>query len=84
MPRLPTHESTWRCSATRSPRWRWYTTGRPRDPAGKDAPPELRRATSLDARRTPAAPPFVIWHTVEDPYVPVEHSYRYVHRSAAS
>ncbi len=43
---------------------------------GEDAPPELRRATSLDALVTTAAPPFVIWHTVEDPYVPVEHSYR--------
>jgi acetyl esterase/lipase len=43
---------------------------------GEDAPPELRRATSLDALVTPAAPPFFIWHTAEDPYVPVEHSYR--------
>jgi acetyl esterase/lipase len=25
---------------------------------------------------TAAAPPFFIWHTAEDPYVPVEHSYR--------
>lgn len=43
---------------------------------GEDAPPELRRATSLDALVTTAAPPFFIWHTAEDPYVPVEHSYR--------
>ena len=43
---------------------------------GEDAPPELRRATSLDALVTAAAPPFFIWHTAEDPYVPVEHSYR--------
>ena len=42
---------------------------------GDDAPPELRRATSLDALVTAAAPPFFIWHTAEDPYVPVEHSY---------
>jgi acetyl esterase/lipase len=43
---------------------------------GEDAPPELRRATSLDALVTRDAPPFFIWHTAEDPYVPVEHSYR--------
>jgi acetyl esterase/lipase len=43
---------------------------------GEDAPPELRRDTSLDALVTRAAPPFFIWHTAEDPYVPVEHSYR--------
>lgn len=43
---------------------------------GEDASPELRRATSLDALVTPAAPPLFAWHTAEDPYVPVEHSYR--------
>lgn len=43
---------------------------------GEDATPELRRATSLDALVTGGAPPFFIWHTAEDPYVPVEHSYR--------
>ena len=43
---------------------------------GEDAPPELRRATSLDALVTAGAPPFFVWHTAEDPYVPVEHSYR--------
>jgi acetyl esterase/lipase len=43
---------------------------------GEDASPELRRATSLDALVSTAAPPFFIWHTAEDPYVPVEHSYR--------
>src|SRR6476659_1681108 len=43
---------------------------------GEDASPELRRATSLDALVTAKAPPFFIWHTAEDPYVPVEHAYR--------
>jgi acetyl esterase/lipase len=43
---------------------------------GDDASPELRRVTSLDALVTPAASPFFVWHTAEDPYVPVEHSYR--------
>ena len=43
---------------------------------GEDASPELRRSSSLDALVTTAAPPFFIWHTAEDPYVPVEHSYR--------
>src|SRR5277367_5378019 len=43
---------------------------------GEDASPQLRRSTSLDARVTPAAPPFFIWHTAEDGYVPAEHTYR--------
>ncbi len=43
---------------------------------GEDASPELRRGTSLDALVTTRAPPFFIWHTAEDPYVPVEHAYR--------
>jgi acetyl esterase/lipase len=42
---------------------------------GEDASPELRRATSLDALVTPQAPPFFVWHTAEDPYVPPEHTY---------
>lgn len=50
---------------------------------GEDASPELRRTTSLDALVTPAAPPFFIWHTAEDPYVPVEHSYRLASSLAA-
>ena len=37
---------------------------------GDDATPELRRATSLDALVTPSSPPFFVWHTAEDPYVP--------------
>jgi acetyl esterase/lipase len=43
---------------------------------GDDATPELRRATSLDARVSESAPPFFLWHTAEDPYVPPEHTYR--------
>ena len=43
---------------------------------GDDSSAELRRATSLDALVTADAPPFFIWHTAEDPYVHVEHSYR--------
>ena len=43
---------------------------------GEDATPELRRATSLDALVTDAAPPFFLWHTAEDAYVPPEHTYR--------
>ena len=43
---------------------------------GDDATPELRRATSLDALVTPSSPPFFVWHTAEDPYVPPEHTYR--------
>jgi acetyl esterase/lipase len=43
---------------------------------GDDATPELRRATSLDALVTRASPPFFLWHTAEDAYVPPEHTYR--------
>ena len=43
---------------------------------GEDATPELRRATSLDALVTPSSPPFFLWHTAEDVYVPAEHTYR--------
>jgi acetyl esterase/lipase len=42
---------------------------------GEDATPQQRRAISLDALVTPAAPPFFIWHTAEDPYVLPEHTY---------
>lgn len=42
---------------------------------GEDPTPELRRATSLDALVTSSAPPFFIWHTAEDTYVPPEHTY---------
>jgi acetyl esterase/lipase len=44
---------------------------------GEDASPQLRRSTSLDALITPASPPFFVWHTAEDPYVPPEHTYRF-------
>jgi acetyl esterase/lipase len=43
---------------------------------GEHAPAQLRRQTSLDALVTPSAPPFFIWHTAEDRYVPPEHTYR--------
>ena len=43
---------------------------------GDDATPELRRATSLDALVTRSSPPFFLWHTAEDVYVPPEHTYR--------
>jgi len=43
---------------------------------GEDAGPGLRRSTSLDALVTPQSPPFFVWHTAEDPYVPAEHTYR--------
>ncbi|MFK0158488.1 alpha/beta hydrolase [Streptomyces sp. NPDC090493] len=43
---------------------------------GENASPDLRRATSLDALVTPDSPPFFLWHTAEDIYVPPEHTYR--------
>ena len=50
---------------------------------GEDASPELRRATSLDTLVTPTSPPFLLWHTAEDPYVPPEHTYRLASSLAA-
>jgi acetyl esterase/lipase len=50
---------------------------------GEDAAPQQRRETSLDALVTPSAPPFFIWHTAEDPYVPPEHTYRLARALAA-
>ena len=50
---------------------------------GEDASPELRRSTSLDALVTDKSPPFFIWHTAEDPYVPPEHTYRFARSLAA-
>ncbi|WP_329459597.1 alpha/beta hydrolase [Streptomyces sp. NBC_01497] len=43
---------------------------------GDEADPVLRRSTSLDALVTSEAPPFFVWHTAEDAYVPPEHTYR--------
>jgi acetyl esterase/lipase len=51
---------------------------------GEDASPVLRHATSLDAMVTPSAPPFFIWHTAEDAYVPPEHTYRLARVLAAN
>jgi acetyl esterase/lipase len=50
---------------------------------GEDASPQLRRSTSLDALVTPASPPFFVWHTAEDAYVPPEHTYRLARALAA-
>jgi acetyl esterase/lipase len=51
---------------------------------GANASPRLRRSTSLDALVTSQSPPFFIWHTAEDPYVPPEHTYRLATALAAS
>jgi acetyl esterase/lipase len=51
---------------------------------GEDATPELRRATSLDSLVTPSSPPFFVWHTAEDVYVPPEHTYRLAASLAAN
>lgn len=42
---------------------------------GPEPSDALRAATSADLLVTPVAPPFFIWHTAEDPVVPVQHSY---------
>ena len=51
---------------------------------GEDASPQLRRSTSLDSLVTMQAPPFFVWHTAEDPYVPPEHTYRLAAALAAN
>lgn len=51
---------------------------------GEDASPELRRSASLDPLVTPQSPPFFVWHTAEDIYVPPEHTYRLAAALAAS
>ena len=51
---------------------------------GEDATPQLRRETSLDALVGPSAPPFFVWHTAEDIYVPPEHTYRLAAALAAN
>ena len=51
---------------------------------GADASAQLRRSTSLDELVTPQSPPFFVWHTAEDPYVPPEHTYRFASALAAS
>jgi acetyl esterase/lipase len=51
---------------------------------GADASPQLRRSTSLDVLVTASSPPFFIWHTAEDAYVPPEHAYRLAAALAAS
>jgi acetyl esterase/lipase len=51
---------------------------------GEDARPELRRSTSLDALVTDSSPPFFMWHTAEDAYVPPEHTYRLASSLAAN
>lgn len=50
---------------------------------GENASPAQRRATSLDALVSASAPPFFIWHTAEDIYVPPEHTYRLASALAA-
>ncbi|MFB6808489.1 alpha/beta hydrolase [Streptomyces sp. NPDC056387] len=50
---------------------------------GEDASSRLRRETSLDTLVTRAAPPFFLWHTAEDVYVPPEHTYRLASALAA-
>jgi acetyl esterase/lipase len=51
---------------------------------GENASARLRRSTSLDSLVTPQAPPFFVWHTAEDAYVPPEHTYRFASALAAS
>jgi predicted esterase len=42
-----------------------------------------RKSTSLDALAAAGSPPFFLWHTAEDPYVPPEHTYRLAQALAA-
>jgi acetyl esterase/lipase len=49
--------------------------GTQRELLGAAPQAEARVATSLNRLVTVAAPPFFIWHTADDPSVPVQHSY---------
>lgn len=49
--------------------------GSQRELLGTTPSAEARAATSLDRLVTAAAPPFFVWHTADDPSVPVQHSY---------
>jgi acetyl esterase/lipase len=51
---------------------------------GEHATPQARRETSLDALVTPSSPPFFVWHTAEDVFVPPEHTYRLAAALAAN
>ena len=51
---------------------------------GEHVSRQLRRETSLDVLARPSAPPFFIWHTAEDGYVPPEHTYRLAAALAAN
>jgi acetyl esterase/lipase len=51
---------------------------------GEDAGAQLRRSTSLDSLVTSESPPFFLWHTAEDAYVPPEHTYRFASALARS
>jgi acetyl esterase/lipase len=51
---------------------------------GEHATPQQRREVSLDALVMPSAPPFFIWHTAEDIYVPPEHTYRFARALASN
>jgi len=44
---------------------------------GKDPDPKLRESLSLETRVTPRTPPTFLWHTSDDPGVPVENSLLY-------
>lgn len=44
---------------------------------GENADPKLRESLSLETRVTPQTPPTFLWHTSDDPGVPVENSLLY-------
>jgi acetyl esterase/lipase len=50
-------------------------TGSQQELLGTTPSATARAATSLNRLVSPAAPPFFIWHTADDPSVPVQHSY---------
>lgn len=50
---------------------------------GENAPPELAEALSLETRVTSDTPPTFLWHSADDPAVPVENSLAYAGALAA-
>ncbi len=52
--------------------------------APHEAEPVARWLGEIGVQVSPASPPFFIWHTAEDRYVPSEHTYRLASALAAS
>ena len=82
--RRPRVTSTSSCSATRSRRWKPRPIGRRGSSCSARTPHRSCAATPRWTAFHPSSPPFFIWHTAEDIYVPPEHTYRLAATLAAN